>query len=192
MQAESFSTIYSVAWAVGLVSWCGGVLEMFGMWRFFRPVYSIGIPIYSTTLPLPRPDVSPGTSTTLETKSGKFRFLGSTECLFRSKFGAPWKQSKATSNLKGMIVWGTRGASIRVRTMFFIPIFLLAFVTAWADVVMRGGHRGDSLPLMMLMAIIGLGIPAVMIAMMVRRDIQCARQLINELDEEIGSSHPPN
>jgi hypothetical protein len=121
------TVIFMAAWVAGVASWFLAVAESIGMWRFSGWVFRSGLVVLAEERIVPNPSGRLPSHETIETANGKFRFVGPSECLFRSQFRMFTFQVHTPFPLKGSIRWSGDHAHIKGR----IPIFTAVFIGAW-------------------------------------------------------------
>jgi hypothetical protein len=95
-----------------------GLVESWGRRSFWPKWHDAGLRVYRETLPLPEPDLPPGS--VFETKNGRFKVIGRGQCLFHQKSRGLFDTDK-WFNLKGSLQW-TEGRAMAVAR---IPVYLV-------------------------------------------------------------------
>lgn len=167
--------------AVSLGLFALDILAMIGFWR---PLFRLGIRIFTETRAYPGlPRLSRAYPCTISTPDTIFRFLSNTECLARVKL--EWRtETRSFFPIKCII--GFDGLTFRAqgRMSYFVPLFFVAILTFLLGPTLGGNPDG--------FVTIALFIsPAVVIIMLTSSIIverQRARNMLDELERVLDEA----
>lgn len=138
---------FSFLWVLGVISFFLAIIEWVGVHSFIRPLYSIGIKVFSqcdNISALPDAVLASGR---VRVGCGEYKFLNTKECLFTPSVISSRLSSMGTPfPLKGTITWTDKGAEsigrLPVGTLFFMGTVLVvwsycaAVVGDWVGLIM--------------------------------------------------------
>lgn len=182
------SGLFTAAWVVGAASWFLAIAELIGMWRFSGWVFRSGLVVLAEDRIMPNPSGRLPSHETIETTHGKFRFVGPSECLFRSQFRRSGSRVHTPFPLKGSIRWSGDHADIKGRIPIFTVVFLGAWLVGWtagAWMTISSGSDGAGMGIAVLL--IGFAAVGGLTAFSLPYEKRRSRSLVRELEALISS-----
>jgi len=141
--------LFSIAWALGVVSWIIAFIEMIAMHTFSKFSFQIGIPIYKHTFDIDTINLNVEHNITIRRSEGKFQFTQDNKVYFLSQFfffkffrfttPFPFKAiGEIRTDHKTEIV-----ARIPIGTTLFLLFWLIGWTAGAIGASINSGSIGD-------------------------------------------------